>query len=294
MAKFENNETKRKDIFAIDPRNIVVQEGFNSRVNFCEEDLMPSIKEKGVLNPVTVIRIEDENGNEKYRLVDGERRFRACMKLINTGQANIYRIPAIILPQNTSEIEMLSQQIIRNTGKKFNWYELGIACKKFLAYGLERKEIAKEIGCDSAMVTIYLEVLDYPKELRELISKEEISGSEARCRVLRAYKDKDGKIDTETLMKELAQAKENARKNNRKTITSSDFDIDSKTKTFKTSQNILKGLRSLYEYYAKRTDNGRIQIKFDWVDMLEDLNEGEGIDVIFDRLLEEAAGGKTA
>lgn len=77
----ETNATKRTDIFLIDPRNIVVVENFNVRRDFDLEELKEQIKSKGVLNPVTVIPFK-EDGVERYKLVDGERRYRATMLAI--------------------------------------------------------------------------------------------------------------------------------------------------------------------------------------------------------------------
>ena len=52
----EVNATKRTDLFLIDPRNIVVMDGFNVRRDFDLEELKEQIKANGVLNPVTVIK----------------------------------------------------------------------------------------------------------------------------------------------------------------------------------------------------------------------------------------------
>lgn len=68
----ETNTTKRTDLFKVDPRNIVVMEGFNVRIDFDLDELKEQIKAAGVLNPITVIPFKDEDGNEKYQLVDGE------------------------------------------------------------------------------------------------------------------------------------------------------------------------------------------------------------------------------
>jgi ParB family chromosome partitioning protein len=50
------------------------------------EDLANSIREKGLLNPITVMRVK----NGKYDLVAGQRRFLACKKI------GFQTIPAII------------------------------------------------------------------------------------------------------------------------------------------------------------------------------------------------------
>ena len=48
----ETNKTKNTDLFLIDPRNIVVVDGFNVRRDFDLDELKEQIKAKGVLNPL--------------------------------------------------------------------------------------------------------------------------------------------------------------------------------------------------------------------------------------------------
>ena len=50
---------------------------FNARRDFDLEELKEQIKAKGVLNPITVLPFKDEDGIERYKLVDGERRYRS-------------------------------------------------------------------------------------------------------------------------------------------------------------------------------------------------------------------------
>lgn len=65
----ETNKTKNTDLFLIDPRNIVVVDGFNVRRDFDLDELKEQIKAKGVLNPLTVIAFKDDEGNEKSMLL---------------------------------------------------------------------------------------------------------------------------------------------------------------------------------------------------------------------------------
>lgn len=102
----ETNITKRTDIYNIDPRNVVVVNNFNVRRDFAIDELKEQIKAQGVLNPITVIPFKDEDGNEKYRLVDGERRLRATLAAISEG-ADIKRVKALFLPRNTKEEDLL-------------------------------------------------------------------------------------------------------------------------------------------------------------------------------------------
>ena len=98
----ETNKTKNTDLFLIDPRNIVVVDGFNVRRDFDLDELKEQIKAKGVLNPLTVIAFKDDEGNEKYKLVDGERRYRATMLAIS----------ALVIPVCLSLGLVLSLQLL--------------------------------------------------------------------------------------------------------------------------------------------------------------------------------------
>lgn len=70
-------ETKKNDLLKVDPRNIVIEEGFNEREEYGDiEGLCQSIIEVGQLEAVKGYKMR---GEEKYVLTDGHRRFRAIM-----------------------------------------------------------------------------------------------------------------------------------------------------------------------------------------------------------------------
>lgn len=162
----EMNKTSRTDLFKIDPRAIVVVEGFNCRKNFHDIDkLAAEIKAVGVLNPISVIPFKDENGVEKYRLVDGERRYRAVMKLIDEGE-EILRVPAIFLSKSMTEEEMLIQQALRNEGEQFTPYEWGLLAKKLMdKCGLTMKEVSEKLGINIGTISRYLGYLELDPRL---------------------------------------------------------------------------------------------------------------------------------
>ena len=142
----ELNSTKRTDIYTIDPRNVVIVENFNVRKEFALDELKEQIKLQGVLNPITVVPFKDEDGNEKYRLVDGERRVRATLAAIEEG-AEIARIKAIFLPRNTKEEDLLIEQMMRNEGKNFTEYEQALMFQRFRdKFGYSQSEIAAKFG----------------------------------------------------------------------------------------------------------------------------------------------------
>lgn len=175
----ETNATKRTDIFLIDPRNIVVVENFNVRRDFDLEELKEQIKSNGVLNPVTVIPFK-EDGVERYKLVDGERRYRATMLAIEEG-ANIQYIKALKAPKDASLEDLYIEQMMRNEGKRFTEYECAIMFRRFKEeFGYSQIEIADKFKKSPAFVSKCLSLLDLPPYIQEKIVKGELSVKAAK------------------------------------------------------------------------------------------------------------------
>ena len=176
----ETNKTKNTDLFLIDPRNIVVVDGFNVRRDFDLDELKEQIKEKGVLNPITVIAFRDENGNEKYKLVDGERRYRATMLAIEEG-ADIPYVKAMKARKDLSTEELYIQQMMRNEGKRFTEYECALMFRRFKEeFGYSQVEIAGKFKKSPAYVCKCLSLLDLPPYLQEKVMKGEMSAKAAK------------------------------------------------------------------------------------------------------------------
>lgn len=176
----ETNITKRTDIYNIDPRNVVVVNNFNVRRDFAIDELKEQIKAQGVLNPITVIPFKDEDGNEKYRLVDGERRLRATLAAISEG-ADIKRVKALFLPRNTKEEDLLIEQMMRNEGKNFTEYEQAIMFQRFRdKFGYTQSEIASKFCKSATFVGRCLSLLELAPEIQDKLEKGEISTGAVR------------------------------------------------------------------------------------------------------------------
>ena len=200
----ETNKTTKTDIYKIDPRNIVVEDGFNSREDFGDIDtLAKQIEENGILNPISVVPFKDESGNEKYRLIDGERRYRAVMSLLDRG-VTIDRIPALFQPKSADQKALLIQQIIRNEGKGFTEMELAIAYKKLLDEGMTKEEIAEKIaGGKHSKVNYCLGHLNRDERIQKLIADGKVSGV-----LVRQIYSAHGKDDKDGAVKELLELAE--------------------------------------------------------------------------------------
>lgn len=175
----ETNATKRTDLFLIDPRNIVVVDGFNVRRDFDLDELKEQIKANGVLNPLTVIPFK-ENGVEKYKLVDGERRYRATMEAIAEG-ADIPWVKALKAPKDATTEDLYIEQMMRNEGKRFTEYECAIMFRRFKEeFGYSQIEIADKFKKSPAFVSKCLSLLDLPPYIQEKILKGELSVKAAK------------------------------------------------------------------------------------------------------------------
>lgn len=279
----ETLKTTKRDLYNIDPKNIVVVEGFNSRIDFDLQELKDSIRENGVKNPISVIPFKDENGNEKYRLVDGERRYRATMELINEG-VDIARIPALFLSKSLTQGELLMEQLIRNEGKHFSEYEYGIAFRKFVDLGYEVQEIVEKLGLAKWKSIFYTHTQRDPK-VQELMREGKIEGTEVR-RIYQAH----GKNDEAGAVKEILEAAEKIKGTEKKKITLADLDkLSSKTLAVKDTAAIKKGVGLLLSYYAKFSEqiNEDEELDLDITDIYEKLSTTK--DTIIDIFEEEVA-----
>ena len=274
------NKTTKSDIFKIDPRNIVVPSGFNSRCNFGDiDELARQIKEQGVLNPISVQPYTDEDGNEVYKLIDGERRYRAVMKLLGEG-VEIARIPALFLSKSCSEEELLIQQAMRNEGKNFNEYEWGILARKLIdRCGLTKSEVAKKLGKNPAMVSYWLQLMEMKPEIQELVRDGVITAVDVR-KILQA----NGKNE-EKAYKEIQKALKKKEETGQKKISLKDLDINSRTIIFRDTKAIRDGLKLLFKYVDQYNNpNGKFEAEIDLREMLNKIQNNFGEVTITDIL----------
>lgn len=240
----EINATKRTDIYQIDPRNIVVVEGFNARKNFDLDELKEQIRKVGVLNPITVIPFKDkETGTEKYRLVDGERRYRAVMALLAEGE-DIKRIKAMYLPKGTKEEDLLIQQLLKNTGKQFSEIEMAKLFNRFKEqWGYTQTEIADKFCKKASFVSRCMALLDLPAEIIEMMERGEISADSAR-QIANRHKD-----DVDAQVEDAEKAVNTAKAKGKKTATTKDIPVNVQ------AANLIAKIRKDLKKYATLMDS---------------------------------------
>ncbi len=135
------------------------------------EELKSSIKEKGIIQPITVRPVD--NG---YELIAGERRLRAAKEV------GIKKIPAYILSIHDKE-DLLELSIIENIQREnLNPIELAKGYKRLInECSLTQEEVAVKVSVDRTTVTNLIRLLALPKEVKESLKNGEISMGHARA-----------------------------------------------------------------------------------------------------------------
>jgi ParB family chromosome partitioning protein len=135
------------------------------------QELVSSIKEKGILTPITVW----ENAGD-YILIAGERRMRAA-KL-----AGLVEIPAYVI-EVANDAEMMEMALIENIQREnLNSIEEAEAYAVLNSkYGLSQDSIAKSVGKKRVTVTNSLRLLNLPLEIKDSIKTGEISAGHGRA-----------------------------------------------------------------------------------------------------------------
>lgn len=281
------NKTTKSELYRIDPRNIVVVENFNCRCSFGDIDaLAEEIRAQGVLNPITVIPFTDDNNQEKYRLVDGERRYRAVMKLLEEGE-EIARIPALFVSKSLTDEELLVQQALRNEGKTFTPYEWGMLELRLKEKcGLTITEISKKLGRNAGSISRDLSYLELIPELQQMLKDEIVSGP-TLDRVLKTNNgDQNITLD---ILKRL-----NETRDENKTISLRSFNKEPQQVLKKETAAIAKGLDLFFKYYGNAQKENGVEIVVDLHHILELLNNGKTINEVFDQLRDEAYNERKA
>lgn len=134
------------------------------------EELVQTIKEKGVLSPVLV-----RSHGEGYQLVSGERRWRAARL------AGLKEIPAML--REVSDREALEISLIENLQREdLSPLEEAKAYQALMElYGMTQEELAKRLGKDRSTLANSLRLLKLPKSAQEALEREEITSGHARC-----------------------------------------------------------------------------------------------------------------
>ncbi|HZF63355.1 MAG TPA: ParB/RepB/Spo0J family partition protein [Chitinophagaceae bacterium] len=157
------------------------------------QELAQSIKVHDIIQPITVTRI----GN-KYRLISGERRFRAS-KL-----AGLHDIPAYVRQANDQEL--LELALLENLQREdLNAMEIALSYKRMMEeLNHTQEQVAERMGKDRSTVTNYIRLLKLPPDIQVAVRSGELSMGHARALINVDTIDKQLYIFDEIKMKGLS------------------------------------------------------------------------------------------
>jgi len=139
-------------------------------VNEKLEELAASIREKGIIQPLVVMRRDGH-----YEIIAGERRWRAAQK------AGLREVPVVI--QDVSEDTALEMALIENIQREdLNAVEEAEAYHQLLErFDLSQEELAKRVGKERSTIANALRLLKLPSEIKRDVAEDRLSMGHARA-----------------------------------------------------------------------------------------------------------------
>ncbi|HEX8617099.1 MAG TPA: ParB/RepB/Spo0J family partition protein [Thermoanaerobaculia bacterium] len=136
------------------------------------EELSRSVREHGIIQPLVVTR----TGDNKYRLIAGERRFRAAQK------AGLSVVP-VVIKETMTDSDTLQVALIENIQREdLNTIEEAYAYHQLHEeFGLTQEEISKRVGKERSTVANFLRLLKLPDSVKKLLAAGQLTMGHARA-----------------------------------------------------------------------------------------------------------------
>ena len=136
------------------------------------EELARSVREHGIVQPIVVTR----SGDQRYRLIAGERRFRAAQR------AGLRSVPAVV-KELLQESDALQIALIENIQREdLNPVEEAVAYHQLhQEFGLTQEEISRRVGKERSTVANFLRLLKLPETVKKLLASGRLSMGHARA-----------------------------------------------------------------------------------------------------------------
>ncbi len=171
-ALFNENSTDNNDYFEVKLVDVEPNKD-QPRKNFDKtaiEELAASIKEHGLLQPIVVKPLT----NGTYRIIAGERRWRACRL------AGLEKVPVIV--KDLGEQEVMEVALIENLQRQdLNPVEEALGYRALIdTHNLTQEEVASRVGKSRAAVANALRLLGLGERELEMLRLGTITAGQAR------------------------------------------------------------------------------------------------------------------
>ena len=151
---------------------------YQPRKNFDEKnliDLVNSIKERGILQPIIVRKSKDDKS--KFEIIAGERRWLAAQR------ADLHTVPVVIT--EADDLKSLEFAIVENVQRHdLNPLEEAQGYKRLIdEFGYDQDKVSKFIGKSRSHITNSLRLLTLPAEVINLIERQKLTAGHAKILV---------------------------------------------------------------------------------------------------------------
>ena len=157
-------------------------------------ELAASVKMHDIIQPITVTKI----GNGKYRIIAGERRFRAA-KI-----AGLADVPVYI--RDVKDSKILELALLENLQREdLNAIEIALSYKQLMEeLDYTQDQLAERMGKERSTITNYIRLLKLPPDIQAAVRNGNISMGHARALINVDVVDKQLFIFNEIKSKELS------------------------------------------------------------------------------------------
>lgn len=230
------------------------------------DDLIASIKEKGVLQPLIVRAV----GNN-FEIVAGERRWRAAQK------AQIHKLPVII--RNFTDAEVLEVAIIENIQRAdLNPIEEAASFRQLMEhFGHTQEMMAEALGKSRSYIANLLRLLNLPKAIQEYVLRGDLSAGHARALITiekpeiivkKIIKDGLSVRQTEALVRKLSLGADE--ETPKKEIVRRLSEKDADTRALESDLSAALGLKVSLSFDTNG-QTGQLKLRYNSLDQLDDL-----------------------
>jgi ParB family chromosome partitioning protein len=215
------------------------------------DELARSVKEHGIVQPLVVTRV-----GEKFKLIAGERRFRAAVK------AGLASVP-VVVKEDLKAGDALQIALIENIQREdLNPIEEAAAYHQLHEeFGLTQEEISRRVGKERSTVANFLRLLKLPESVKKLLASGQLSMGHARALLAVESAKKQEQLADRVVRRNLnvRQTEMMASESSAKTVEKKDKERDVFTRD--AEEKLQRALRTKVEIDRRRR-GGVIHIRF--------------------------------
>ncbi|HBK30013.1 MAG TPA: chromosome partitioning protein ParB [Porphyromonadaceae bacterium] len=176
LITFNDTETQGSSSINEVELSKIVRNPDQPRRDFDEEslaELAVSIKKIGVIQPVTLRKVDDD----AYQIIAGERRYRASLL------AGLETIPAYI--KSVEDDDVIEMALVENIQREdLNAIEIALAYQNLIdTFSLTQEQLSERVGKKRVTITNYLRLLKLPAEVQMGVKDKKIDMGHARALV---------------------------------------------------------------------------------------------------------------